>query len=116
MTVSLEKGEAVITPKPGKSFNPSLIRKAVNDAGFTAGEVRLTARGKLVQYDKFLALKVPTLEQVIVMEGGNRSDELRQKSEFIGREFTVSGRLHPSHGDQPPGMTVDNWRLMGTTQ
>jgi hypothetical protein len=41
VTVSLEKSEAVLHLKPGKSLTEEQVRAAVKNAGFTAGKIRI---------------------------------------------------------------------------
>lgn len=40
VTTSLQKGEAIVDIKGGKKVTEEQLRKAVKDAGFTAGEIR----------------------------------------------------------------------------
>jgi hypothetical protein len=108
--VNLVKGEAEVFPKPGKSFDPVLIPKAIQDAGFTATEVVVTADGTLVKGKELPELNVPGLNHPFVLAGGAQADALRKRTDLVGKKIRVTGKLHPKHGDQPPGLTVENFR------
>ncbi len=108
MSVSLRDGKAIITPKVGERFDPFEIPNAIKKAGFTPGEVNLTVSGKLSRYKEFWALEVPGLAQPLLLSGGPASGKLGKSTAPVGGKLTVTGQLHPSHGDEPPGMTVEN--------
>ncbi len=97
-------------PKQGKSFDPVLIPKAIKDAGFTATEVVVTADGTLVKGEKFLELDVPGLNHSFVLAGGAQADALRNRADLVGKKIRVTGKLHPGHTDQPPGLTVEDFQ------
>lgn len=97
-------------PKPGKSFDPLLIRKAIQDAGFSLRELVVTADGILTRGKDFLELEVPGLKQAFVLSGGRRAGELDAATDLMGKRVRVTGRLHPSHADQLPGLTVEDFQ------
>ena len=109
VSVSLRDGKAITTPKVGESFDPFEITKAIKKAGFTPGEVDLTVQGKLSRYKEFWALEVPGLAQPLLLSRGPASGKLGKSTAPKGRMLTVTGQLHPSHGDEPPGMTVEKF-------
>ena len=109
MKVDLKAGAAIIRPVPGRSFNPTEIPKAVKDAGFTPGEIKLTAAGTLAKKGDLLRLEMTGALAVLVLAGGERAGELEKRSDLLGRRVRVRGALHASHGDQPPGLTVEGW-------
>lgn len=96
-------------PKPGKSFDPVLIPKAIKDAGFTATEVVVTADGTLAKRAEFLELDVSGLKHSFVLEGGVQADALKKRADLMGKKVRVTGKLHPSHADRPPGLTVEKF-------
>ncbi|MBI3952191.1 MAG: heavy-metal-associated domain-containing protein [Acidobacteria bacterium] len=108
--VNLVKGEAQVFPKPGKSFDPVLIPKVIQDAGFTATEVVVTANGTLVKGGEFPELDVPGLNHPFVLAGGAQAATLRKRTDLVGKRIRVTGKLHPSHADRPPGLTVENFQ------
>ncbi len=112
--MNLVKGEAQVFPKPGKSFDPVLIPKAIQDAGFTAADVVVTAEGTLVKGREFPELNVPGLNRPFVLAGGSKADALSKRPDLVGRKIRVTGRLHPHHADQPPGLTVEDFVETGS--
>ncbi|MBI2956600.1 MAG: hypothetical protein HYY26_04735 [Acidobacteria bacterium] len=109
MKVDLARGAAVVRPAKGKSFDPTKIPRAVKDAGFTPGDIELTATGTLAQEKDLLLLKMAGLLPKLVLAGGAKAAELKQQTELVGKRLRVTGKLHPSHADQPPGLTVEQW-------
>ncbi len=109
MKVDLESSQAVLTPAEGKSFDPAGIPGAVRKAGFAPGDVHVTAVGILAKEGELLALEMTGLLEKLVLAGGAKVEELSQKPELLGQRVRVSGKLHPSHADKPPGLTVETW-------
>ncbi|MBI4482954.1 MAG: hypothetical protein HY652_08705 [Acidobacteria bacterium] len=99
----------MVLPKPGQSFDPVAVPKAVKDAGFSIPKVEVVAKGKVERFENFLALRVPGLARTFVLEGGSQIGQLKAKPGVIGAEVTVTGVLHPFHGDKPPGLTVEKF-------
>ncbi|MBI4468739.1 MAG: hypothetical protein HY650_05380 [Acidobacteria bacterium] len=97
-------------PKQGKSFDPALIPKAIQDAGFTAREVMVIAAGTLSKRGKFLELDIPGLKHSFVLAGGARAVELSKRAGLAGKKIRVTGNLHPSYADHPPGLTVEDFQ------
>ena len=113
MKVDLKSAQAVVLPAPGKSFDPTKIPKAVRDAGFTPGEVEVTAEGSLARKGDALVLETAGPVRQFVLAGGAEADELSARSELLGKRLRVRGKLHPSHADRPPGLTAESWTLIG---
>ncbi len=106
MKVDLKSGQAVVSAAKGKSFNPTRIPKAVKDAGFTPGEVTVTAAGTLTRADGLLRLNMAGPVPQFVLAGGPRAEELNSREDLQGKRIRVTGKLHASHADKPPGVTV----------
>ncbi len=104
------KGEAEVFPKPGKSFDPVLIPKAIKDAGFSVPEVIVTADGTLAKWKDFLELDVLGLRRPFVLASGAQEEALKKRTDLLGKKIRVTGKLHGSHADQPPGLTVENFQ------
>ncbi len=100
-------------PAREKSFDPTRIPKAVKDAGFTPGEVEVTTAGSLGRKDDLLLLEMPGPVRQFVLAGGAKAEELRARSDLLGKRLRVTGKLHPSHADSPPGLSVERWTLAG---
>jgi len=107
--VDLVKGEAEVLPKLGKSFDPALIPKAIKDAGFSAPLVVATMVGTLAQGKDGLELNVSGLKHPFVLAGGPQEDALKKRADLVGKKIRLTGKLHPSHGDLPPGLTVESF-------
>ena len=103
----MKSGLTVILPESDRSFDPTQIAKAVSDAGFSAPKVEVVAEGEVEKLGSFLALRVPGLDQPFVLEGGDKLGELKARRDAVGARVTITGVLHPSHGDKPPGLTVE---------
>ncbi len=102
-------------PAKEKSFDPTKIPKAVKDAGFTPGDVEVTAVGLLTRKDGLLLLEMPDSVRQFVLAGGAKAEELTGRRDLLGKRLRLSGRLHPSHADRPPGLTVERWTPVGST-
>lgn len=116
MKVDLASGSAIIRPSKGRSFDPAEIPRTVREAGFSAPEVDFTARGRLQKEKNRLALHVPGIAHVFYIEGGAAWNELRGRPELLDTMVQVSGRLHGSHEDQPPGMTVEKFEAVDASR
>ncbi|MBI4455793.1 MAG: hypothetical protein HY644_07835 [Acidobacteria bacterium] len=109
--MNLVKGEAQVVPKQRQSFDPILIPKAVSEAGFTAPEVVVTVDGTLIKGEEFPELNVPGLEHSFMLAGGKQAAVLGKRTDLTGKRVRISGKLHPSHGDALPGLTVENFQV-----
>lgn len=110
--VDLKNAQAVMTPAAGRSFDPTRIRKAVKDAGFTPGEIEVTASGTLVQRKDLLLLEMVGAPREFVLVGGPKFEELKKRSDLVGKRLRVRGKLHPFHADRPPGLTVESFAAL----
>ncbi len=106
--MDLKSARAVVMPA-GKSFDPTRIPKAVKDAGFTPGEVEVTAVGTLVRRKDLLLLEMAGPRREFVLAGGPRAKELENRADMLRQRVRVNGKLHPSHAEQAPGLTVEGW-------
>ncbi len=107
--MNLVKGEAEVFPKPGKSFDPARIPKAIKDAGFSAPEVRVIADGTLVKRKESVELEVPGLKLPFRIAGGARAEALEKRADLLGKRLRVTGKLQTGHADLPPGLTVESF-------
>ncbi len=114
--MDLKSGQAVVLPAKGKSFDSTKIPRAVKDAGFTPGDVLIVAAGALARKDDLLLLEMSGPVQQFVLAGGTKADELRARSDLLGKRLRVAGKLHPSHAERPPGLAVESWTLLSPTK
>jgi len=105
----LAAGSAVVRPASGKSFDPARIPKAVKDAGFTPGEIEVTAAGTLVEENGLLRLKMQGPVPAFVLAGGPKAEQLKSRPDLLGKRVRVTGKLHPFHADKPAGLTVESF-------
>jgi len=103
------KGEAEVSPEPGKSFDPVLIPKAMKDADFTASEVLVMVEGTLVEGGGFLELQVPGLKRSFALDGGSQVEALEKRADLLGKRIRLSGRLHSGDADRPPLLSVEEF-------
>lgn len=102
----------MVLPEPGESFDPTELRGAVTSAGFTPGDIRLVATGKLIREGGELRLQMAGPLPLIVLAGGEKIVELRD-GEQNGRRIRIEGRLQRGEGKgDPPLLSVDNWRAV----
>lgn len=104
------KGEAQVFPKPGKSFDPEQIPKAIKDAGFSAPEVLVEADGTLAKREGFLELDVPGLKHAFALSGGPQMDALAARADLAGKKVHITGKLQTDHRELPPRLTVESFQ------
>ncbi len=108
--MDLVKGEATVFPKPGKSFDPVQIPKAIHDAGFTATEVEVVADGMLEARNGSLVLNAAGLNHPFVLAGGSQDGALRKQANLVGKKIRVTGKMRVSLGTSPPTLTIEDYR------
>ncbi|MFQ5664342.1 MAG: heavy-metal-associated domain-containing protein [Terriglobia bacterium] len=112
--VDLKSGQAVLTPQPARSFDPTKIAKAVKDAGFSPGPIEVTAVGTLKSQDELLLLEMPGPVGQFLLAGGDKAEELKKRQDLLNRRLRVRGTLHPYHADRPPGLKVEWYEIPAT--
>ncbi|MCI0621788.1 MAG: hypothetical protein L0387_08975 [Acidobacteria bacterium] len=110
--MDLKAAQAVVLPAKGKSFDPTKIAKAVKEAGFTPSEITVTAAGTLARAGDLLQLNMSGPVPQLVLAGGAKADELARQTDLQGKRVRVTGKLHASHADQPPGIAVDTLEVL----
>jgi hypothetical protein len=104
------KGEATVYPKPGKSFDPVLIPKAIHDAGFTATEVDAVVEGTLAARNGTLELDVPGLKHPVILAEGAQESALKKQGELVGKKIYVTGKVIEGQAGSSPTLTVEAFR------
>lgn len=68
ITIKLEEGTVILKAKQGESIDVIQIPKAIKDAGFTSGTMRITARGYIrVDSQKRLSLQIDKSAQFLLL-------------------------------------------------
>ena len=106
----MKEGQALVLPKKDRSFDPTRLPKAVKDAGFTPGEIELTAAGKLTAKNGVLRLEMEGPIPALALAGGSQAKELRSQRDLLGRRVTVTGRFAPGGKNQPPSLSIEEWK------
>ena len=104
--MDFKAGTAVVVAKSEESFDPEKVREFLKKSGFSIPKLKLTVRGRLEKWKDMLALRAPGLDEVLVLAGGEKLQELAGQG-LVGREVRVEGLLHPLHAEQPGGLTVE---------
>lgn len=55
---------------------------------------------------------MPGAVKKFVLAGGKGIESVSNRPELIGTPIRVTGKLHPSHAEKPPGITVEKWVLI----
>ena len=100
----------MVVSKSEESFDPERVREFLKKSGFTVPKLELTVSGRLEKWKDMPALRVPGLEQVLVLGGGEELGNLQRKA-TAGGIVQVTGLVHPSHGDEPAGVTVQGFSV-----
>jgi len=101
----------VVVSKEGESFDPEKVREFLKKSGFATPKLEVTVRGRLEKWKDMLALRVPGLDEVRVLAGGEKLQELARQG-LVGREARIEGLLHPPHAEEPSGLTVESFVLL----
>ena len=112
MKVNLKEGQALVLPEKKKSFDPTQIPGAVKSAGFTPGEMELTAAGKLTTEGGVLHLEMEGPLPVLRLSGGPKAKELRSQRDLIGKALKVTGVFDAGKKDEPPELSVMEWMIV----
>ena len=76
--------------------------------------MQVTAVGTISRGDDFLRLDMPGPAPQFILADGAKAKELSKQPDLLSGRVRVTGVLHPSHGDQPPGITVESWERSGS--
>lgn len=73
------------------------------------GKVVDGAVGTLSRQNELLILETPGPVRQFVLAGGQKVIELEQRRDLLGQRLRISGKLHPTHANKSPGLTVERW-------
>jgi len=120
-SANLKTGIVDITVNNGNEVDVDKLKKAVEESGFTPGEIKVTATGSVTEYRGYAALKVAGSEQVFRLVGKRehgkeeslskeKMDEIRAATKNGAELITVTGHIH-AHSDYPPALSVDSFTI-----
>ncbi|MFQ5719815.1 MAG: hypothetical protein ACE5IK_09725 [Acidobacteriota bacterium] len=117
----MQKGEAIVLPRPGMSFDPGAIPRAIRRAGFTPRSLDVTAAGRLVAVTPDPPAG-STARLVLEMEGPVPRLLLRVSDEDLLAALTaraasnvrirITGKFDPPAGKAPAVVTVREWEIV----
>lgn len=110
--MNLVKGEGQVFPKPGKSFDPGQIPKAIQGAGFTATEVNVVVEGTLATEEGQLRLDVPGIHHPFALVGGAQQEVLKKRTDLLHKRVRLTGKLQLNSSDRVAGLTVEEFQLV----
>ena len=93
-------------------FEVSEIIQAIRDAGFGIGEMRIQARGTLMEHEDSLALSLPDSPHRLILVAGEELEKLKASGEQIGSSLWVEGKVYPSKDSKPDGMQLHEWQRL----
>ena len=91
--VSLEKELGFITLKKEKPLRPGILRKAVEDAGFTAKWIDLQAVGKITEQNGKWIFQVDGVDQRFILQENKLLEKLKKIEHLAGKTVTLTGRV-----------------------
>lgn len=121
---NLRSATVDLTFKDNAQVSIQRLDKAVDDSGFTPGEIEISASGQLEQYElddkDFPALKVTGSEQIFLLTasehhgheeyiGSEKLAELKENASKSGGVITISGRIHQHSDELPLALSVKNF-------
>ena len=101
----MKTGQAALRAAEGKGIDVAGIPGEVKAAGFTPGEISVTATGKIVANDGALWLAMPGPVARLKLTGEKSAELSGQK----GNRLTVKGVLQLGKKGQPPELSVTSW-------
>lgn len=103
---SLEDQSSTVVFKKGQAIDFSKLAKAVDKAGFKAGEIKIWASGSIVEHDGRLTLKVSGSNQILPLVENDQTVKLKATP---GREIKVVGKVE--FQEKPPGLVVESFEM-----
>lgn len=114
--IYVDKGVAILKHKKEQSIMIDELESAVQDAGFTPGEIKATVVGKVTQRDGTLVFSTTGSDVMFMI---NENDELQKlRSELKGTEkgVRITGRLvHETpegHHAHPYTLTIEKFEVI----
>lgn len=103
---SLETQSSTVIFKKGQVIDFGKLAKAVDKAGFKAGEIKIWATGSIVQLDGKLTLKVSGTNQTLPLVENEQTAKLKGPS---GKEIKVVGKVE--FQEKPPRLVIESFEM-----
>ena len=103
---SLETQSSTVIFKKGQLIDFSKLAKAVDKAGFKAGEIKIWVTGSIVQLDGKLTLQVGGSNQTFPLAENEQTAKLKAAQ---GKEIRVVGKVEPQ--ESPPRLVVESFQM-----
>lgn len=103
---SLETQSSTVIFKKGQVIDFGKLAKAVDTAGFKAGEITIWATGSLAQLGGELALKVSGSNQTFPLVEDEHTAKLKGA---LGKEITMVGKVE--FQEAPPRLVVESFQM-----
>ncbi len=100
MEVSFRKSEGVITLKQEKALKPDILKKAVEDAGFTPEWVDLQAVGNVIEQNGQWIFQVDGVDQSFVLLENESLEQLKKNEPLADKTITLSGRVQDENAPE----------------
>lgn len=103
---SLETHSSTVTFEKGKVIDFAKLAKAVDTAGFTAGEIKIWAGGVVERVDGEVVVRVSGSNQTLVLAENEHTDKLKAA---LGKEIKVVGNVE--FQETPPRLVVESFEM-----
>jgi hypothetical protein len=91
--VSLEKELGFITLKKEKPLRPGMLRKAVENEGFTPKWIDLQVVGKITEQNGKWIFQVDGVDQRFILQENKLLEKLKKIEHLAGKTVTLTGRV-----------------------
>lgn len=109
--MNFKAGTATLVGEEQQGPDVMRARVLLEKSGFSVPRTEVTARGEVVEWKDRLALRVPGQQELFILEGGKQWRDFKATAK-PGDRIRVTGNLHPAHADAPPGLTVEEFKML----
>ncbi len=110
-TADLKTQTATITFKPGKPVDFGALAQAIDKAGFKAGAITISAKGKLSEQAGQLVFTPTGINQALPVADGTEAAKLRSQ---IGKEIPLMAQVR--FQETPPRLVVEGDVTQGSAE
>lgn len=103
---SLDTQSSTVTFKKGNVIDFGKLAKAVDSAGFKAGEIKIWAKGTISRTNGKLSLIVSGTNQSFPLKENEQTAKLK---DFLGKEIKVVGKLE--FDQKPPPLVLESFEM-----